>query len=29
RALAALADLGTAAIVGEVVAGPAGTVFVR
>jgi selenide,water dikinase len=29
RALAALADLGTAAIVGEVLAGPPGTVFVR
>ncbi|HEY4442578.1 MAG TPA: selenide, water dikinase SelD [Candidatus Elarobacter sp.] len=29
RALAALADLGTAAIVGEVLPGPAGTVFVR
>ena len=29
RALAALADLGTAAIVGEVLGGPAGTVFLR
>ncbi len=29
RALASLADLGTAAIVGEVLAGPAGRVFVR